>query len=285
MPREPPVLPSTAGARTVGQQNTEEQWARATDVQDATVSVVAPPVMILGCGRSGTSIFGELFEHIPVYEYRSEPPFEDVMAADYGRPQAFKVPRDSDRFGAPQPGLSFPLGVMRDARPDMRFFWIVRHPLDAISSLRIGIAKDWGHHPRPPDWRDWLDRPLVAQCAHHWAFLNTAGYGQVRDVATVVRFEDMIGDPASFAAGICRSLGLDPAAFAETLAGWSERVQDSNNEKFVEAQTSRGYSRPDHSRRVGRWQENLTTEDVDLAWPVVAAAAAQFGYTRNPDGT
>ena len=252
-------------------------------MRESKVSAAPPPVMILGCGRSGTSIFGELFEHIPVYRYQSEPPFEDVMAADYSRPQAFKVPRDSDRFGAPQPGLSFPLGAMRAHRPDMQFFWIVRHPLDAISSLRIGIAQNWGHHPRPPDWQAWLDRPLVAQCAHHWAFLNTAGYGQVKDLAKVVKFEDMIADPAAFAAGVCHALGLDPADFAETLAAWSDRVQDSNNAKFVEAMTSRGYSRPDHSRRVGRWQENLSAEDVDLAWPIVEAAATPFGYSRDGD--
>jgi hypothetical protein len=240
--------------------------------------------MILGCGRSGTSIFGELFEHIPVYTYRSEPPFEDVMGADYRRPQAFKVPRDSDRFGKPEPGLSFPLSAMRALRPDRRFFWIVRHPLDAISSLRVGIAQNWGHHPRPPDWQDWLGRPLVEQCAHHWAFLNRAGYGQMKDVATVVRFEDMIAEPAGFAAGVCRTLGLDPADFADSLAVWSNRVQDSNNAKFVEARTSRGYSRPDHTRRVGRWRENLAAEDVDRAWPIVAEAAATFGYTRDRVG-
>jgi hypothetical protein len=68
----------------------------------------------------------------------------------------------------------------------------------------------------------------------------------------------------------------DPA----DLDGWADRVQDSNNERFVEAETSRGYSRPDHSRRVGRWR-NLA-EDVDRAWPIVEdAASAQFGYTRS----
>ena len=36
-------------------------------------------VIILGCGRSGTSIFGELFEHIPGYMYYSEPPFDVVV--------------------------------------------------------------------------------------------------------------------------------------------------------------------------------------------------------------
>jgi len=234
--------------------------------------------MILGCGRSGTSIFGELFQHIPHYTYRSEPPFEDVMAADYGTPQAFKVPRDSDRFGAPKPGLSFPLAAMRQHRPDMRFFWIVRHPLDAIASLRVGIAQDWGHHPRPPDWQDWLDRPLVERCAHHWAFVNRSGYGQVRDIARVVTFEAMIADPEAFARGVATGLGIDPDAIAGTLASWARRVQDTNNERFVEAETSRGYSRPDHRHRVGRWRENLTEEDVARAWPIVEDAAAQFGY-------
>jgi hypothetical protein len=104
-----------------------------------------PPVMILGCGRSGTSIFGELFEHLPDYQYRSEPAFADVVDADYTSPLAFKVPRESEGF-SPDPGQSFPLAALMRNRPDMRLFWIVRHPLDAICSLRVGIAKNW----RPP---------------------------------------------------------------------------------------------------------------------------------------
>jgi hypothetical protein len=103
-------------------------------------------------------------------------------------------------------------------------------------------------------------------------------------VANVVRFEEMIADPGGFGDGICRKLGLDPAEFADSLAAWSNRVQDSNNEKFVEARTSRGYSRPDHTRRVGRWQENLAAEDVERVWPIVAEAAAAFGYRRDPAG-
>jgi hypothetical protein len=76
-------------------------------------------------------------------------------------------------------------------------------------------------------------------------------------------------------------LGIAPASIAPALDGWADRVQDSNNERFVEAETSRGYSRPDHSRRVGRWRENLSAEDVDRAWPIVTEAAAQFGYDRS----
>ncbi len=238
----------------------------------------SPPVMILGCGRSGTSIFGELFEHLEDYAYRSEPPFAEVMTADYAVPQAFKVPHQSDGF-APDPGLSFPLSELCSRVPEMKFFWIVRHPLDAICSLRVGIAKDWGHHPKPPDWRDWTDRSLISRCAHHWAYLNSQGYAQVAHLATVVRFEDMIGDPARFAQNICHALGFNDSKRDASLAGWAQRVQNTNNARFVEARTSRPYSRADHSVRVERWRESLSRAEVAEALPIVSRAAASFGYT------
>jgi len=236
--------------------------------------------MILGCGRSGTSIFGELFDHIDHYRYCSEPPFDAVVSADFSVPRAFKVPHESPGFEPPEPGLSFPLHVLRRQVPDMRFFWIVRHPLDAVASLRVGISQDWGHHPRPPDWREWLDRPLLERCAHHWAFLNTAGYRQVAPFAALRSFEDMIRGPLDFARGVCREIGLDSESVADALKVWARRVQDTNNEDFVEAETSRSYSRPDHSRRVGRWRENLTETEVAQVWPIAAEAADQFGYAR-----
>jgi len=241
------------------------------------VSRSPPPVMILGCGRSGTSIFGELFDHIGDYAYQSEPPFETVMAADYSRPQAFKVPRESEAH-SPDPGLPFPLSTLLQCVPGMKFFWIVRHPLDAISSLRVGISKNWGHHPRPPDWRDWLSRPLVERCAHHWAFLNSVRFEQVKDRATVVRFKTMIDDPEGFAVFVCKTLGIDDADRTEGIAAWSKRVQNTNNPSFVEAKTSRDYSRRDHSVRVGRWRENLSEADVIRVLPLIAEASRSFDY-------
>ncbi len=236
-----------------------------------------PDAMILGCGRSGTSIFGELFEHLPHYTYASEPPFSDVVATDFSSPAAFKVPRESDGF-PPTPGLSFPLDAFLQAKPNTALFWIVRHPLDTVCSLRIGIAKAWGHHPRPPDWRDWLQRPLLERCAHHWTYINRHGFRQVEGRATLVRFEEMIANPAAFAEKVCRTIGLPVADAVEAVAAWSDRVQDSNNERFVEAKTSRSYSRPDHAVRVGRWRENLTLEQAKNVWSMVEGTAEKFGY-------
>lgn len=234
--------------------------------------------MILGCGRSGTSIFGELFETLSLYSYFSEPLFGRYLESDFRRPVAVKVPEEDPQYES-TPGLSFPLETLLAEVPSpKRFYWAVRHPLDAICSLRPGISNNWGHHPKPPDWRDWLARPLLERCAHHWNYLNSTGYAAVRQLAAPKRFEDMIRDPRGFAEAICEEVGLDPTEHDAELAAWARRVQDTNNRDFVEAKTSRNYSRPDHSRRVGRWKENLTAEQVAALVPMVRQAAEQFGY-------
>lgn len=233
--------------------------------------------MILGCGRSGTSIFGEFFAYLSDYRYLSEPDFAKVVAADFARPQAFKVPRESKNFTA-DPGLSFPLETLKARAPTMRYFWIVRHPLDAICSLRVGIENSWGHHPRPPDWQDWLERPLIEQCAHHWDYINCIGFNQVARIAKLVRFEEMINDAEQFALEVVQELGIDENYARENIYRWSTRVQNSNNANFVEAMTSRNYSRADHSVRVGRWRENLTAPEIETIVPIIEETAVKFGY-------
>ncbi len=234
--------------------------------------------IILGCGRSGTSIFGELFEHLSPFAYYSEPAFDDLLHFDFSRPVAVKVPRESANHPA-TPGLSFPLETLLETVPGaVRLYWQVRHPLDTICSLRVGISQNWGHHPKPPDWQDWLERPLVERCAHHWAYINTVGYRQVQHLVTVKTFEEMLGDPLQFARSVGKDVGSDVSHERE-LAQWAKRVQNTNNEHFVEAETSRNYSRPDHTVKVERWKENLTWDEVKSVLPFVREAAPTFGYS------
>jgi hypothetical protein len=204
-----------------------------------------PPVLILGCGRSGTSIFGELFQGLATYQYRSEPDFVDMLAT-FGQSRAAKVPIESGNFSA-DPGLSFPLNILLSEHPSTKIFWIVRHPFDAVCSLRIGIGNGWCHHPRPPDWETWLDRSLVERCAHHWAYINSYGYESVRDCATLVRYEDLVRSPLEFAEDVCVKVGLSPSDHIRTLKVWADRVQNTNNKQFVEALTSRTHSLEDEA--------------------------------------
>lgn len=234
-------------------------------------------VVILGCGRSGTSIFGELFKHLTPYQYFSEPTYQTLIKMDKTSPIAVKVPR-SDPGYPPNPGLSVPMDHLYEIMSNPVIFWQVRHPLDTICSLKVGISKNWGHHPRPPDWQEWLDRTLVERCAHHWHYINSTGYAQVKDFCHVTRFEDMLHNPREFTDEVLDIINLDRESQDLHLAAWINRVQDSNNEKFIEAETSRAYSTQDHSVRVGRWKENLTQEEIDTVLPMVSMTASQFGY-------
>ncbi len=151
------------------------------------------------------------------------------MAADFTRPTACKVPRESEGH-PPPPGPSFPLDAWLAQAPAAKILWIVRHPLDAICSLRIGI----GDHDR---------RSAGLREGH-----SRRGRGRSDRRRAAAR-------------------------------RWAARVQDSNGPGFVEAVTSRGYSRQDHARRVGRWRENLTEAQARGLWPLVRPAAELFGYS------
>ncbi len=235
-------------------------------------------VVVLGCGRSGTSIFGELFEHLTAYRYYSEPAYQTLIELEKTSPIAVKVPLSDPQY-PPNPGLSVPLDHLNEILADPVIFWQVRHPLDTICSLKVGISKNWGHHPRPHDWEEWLNRPLIEQCAHHWHYINSVGYDQVKDLCHISRFEDMLLDTQNFAEQVLDRINYQVDEPHEGLSAWIDRVQDSNNEKFIEAETSRAYSTKDHSVRVGRWKENLTPEEIDTALPMVSKTASQFGYS------
>lgn len=236
-------------------------------------------VLILGCGRSGTSIFGEFFQHLSGYTYYSEPSYADLKQYDYSQPIAIKVPTESNHF-LPTEGLSFPLADLLQTIPKpLTIFWQIRHPLDTICSLKVGIAKNWGHHPRPLDWQDWLTKPLIEQCAHHWNYLNTVGYEKVADLVEISKFEDAVLNPLTFATNICELANVDMQEEAQNIQNWCNRVQNTNNTKFVEAMTSRPYSTKNHKVKVGRWRENLTAQEVEQVWPIVEFTAKRFGYT------
>ncbi len=92
----------------------------------------------------------------------------------------------------------------------------------------------------------------------------------------------MIGDPMSFARSICALVGIDVHGESAAILEWAARVQNTNNVAFVEANTSRNYSRRDHEVRIGRWRENLTGDEADRAWSIVSEPAKRFGYEQ-PD--
>jgi hypothetical protein len=236
-------------------------------------------VCVLGCGRSGTSILGELFQSIPNYRYYPEPEWSEFKSIDFSTPVAVKVPRTAPGVD-PTIGLPFNMDELYRYFPRSGIlFWQLRHPLDTVCSLQVGISKNWGHQPRPHEYKDWLNRSLIEQCAYHWNYINTRGFQQVKKMAVVNRFEDMILNPCKTALSCLKlaEIPIEKQVLAQVNA-WSGRVQDEDNEKFQEADCSRPYSRNDHKHKVGRWKENLSAEEIAIVVPIVSEGAKLFDY-------
>ena len=85
-------------------------------------------------------------------------------------------------------------------------------------------------------------------------------------------------DSSKFSREICVQLEIDPELHNLELKSWNRRVQNNNNEDFIEALTSRPYSTQDHRKKINRQKENSTKENIDEIVPMVRQTAAQFGY-------
>jgi hypothetical protein len=241
--------------------------------------VMPKHVVILGCGRGGTSMLGELFEALSCYRYFFHSDWDTVRDLDYsGGAVALKRPRAAT--GAPMtPGLPFVIEEFLKSIPEPRaFFWQVRHPLDSICSLRPGIEAGWWHSPKPPDWEEWLCRPLVERCAYHWAYVNGPGYEAIREFSVVNKYEDMIASPHNIALRICVEAGVDTNAYAGEIRRWAELVSNEKSDQSYEAKHQDRWSRLDHHVRVGRWRENLSSDEVRSVLPIVSKAAGNFAY-------
>ena len=94
----------------------------------------------------------------------------------------------------------------------------------------------------------------------------------------VTKFEDLVRDSSKFSKDICEQLEIDPESHGLELKSWNRRVQNNNNEDFIEALTSRPYSTQDHHNKINRWKENLAKANLDIIVPMIRQTAAQFGY-------
>ncbi|MCA9349297.1 sulfotransferase domain-containing protein [Candidatus Saccharibacteria bacterium] len=159
-------------------------------------------VLILGCGRSGTSIFGELFESNYFFDYMFEPSVNDVLQNKPGicRRTAAKVPKSSGKDNSP--GLSINLEEFhKKTKADYKYIFIVRHPLDTICSLKPGIAENWSHNPKPPNYRYLQKNKSLAECcAFHWDHINRAGLDSMLSIAgkdnvLIVKYEEFVNNP------------------------------------------------------------------------------------------
>jgi hypothetical protein len=150
------------------------------------------------------------------------------------------------------------------ARPNMRFVVVVRHPLDVIASNLAAPfrAEDLQH------WGETFFLSMARHWVHHQRLVLELLHDRGTSRALLLRYEDVVADPAGATAKLARFLG-QPVAVAEPSA--SEVVLSWEHWKrwsFEEIVPS----------AVGTWSRRLSVDQTRRAARIVGRLAHQFGY-------
>lgn len=248
---------------------------------------VSQPVFIVGCSRSGTTLFAELFgAHPDVCNVMDASQVWDLRyykkSADDHRDE-----NDANFWETSRIRTSFGLRVLKSGKsrlinknnqnslrlrylkcifPDAYVIHVVRDARPVVLSNLSRLEKDsyrraypFGRFPKPVAWRSYLDKPLVEQFAHQWNDITTEVrkdgprlFGPDRFIE--VKFEEFCADPKRSLETLDRFCALpagdrDPALLASIGSGESDA-----------------------------WTSRLIPEDIDRIDEITGRQMAAFGY-------
>lgn len=290
----------------------EEVPSLPDDVLELGQALIPRPVFLVGCARSGTSILGEALAEHPRIAYLFEvsriwndlvPPKGDhrLVASDAtssvaeeiyralaqkrdelypgGGPDASTPGRDVLLEKNPKHVLRIPF--LQALFPHGRYVHILRDGRDTVASLMFRNRGDHWGHLEIPGWRDLLERYPQRnhiRCAHQWrdsvrlARLDAASLPP--DSRAEVRYEALLERPKPVVDGILEFIGLEPDPAVDAFL---PRIQDSTRGSYHARKQVRHYI-DNHSRRVGRFHENLSPEQIREVEEVCGDLLEELGY-------
>lgn len=245
------------------------------------------PVFIVGCSRSGTTLFAEIFgDHPDVCNVMDvaqiwDPDYYAWNSDDY-RDASRATPWEASRIRTSL-GLrlllsgrsrlvnknnqnSLRLRFIRKLYPDARIVHVLRDARPVVLSNVSRLAKDgyrrsfpFGRFPKPVAWRDYLEKPLIEQFAHQWrdvtAIARDDGLRLFGEEAYIeVRFEEFCADPVVELERLDRFCGLRPGL---RHPGIADRIASGESDA---------------------WRDRLLGADLDRIMQIAGAQLAALGY-------
>lgn len=147
-----------------------------------------------------------------------------------------------------------------DRFPDIAFVQLVRDPRDIVAS-------SYAFQDKQP--AAWQQATFEQRIEHLDTFLRESSRMLAGRDHTIVRYEDLMADPAGEAAKLLAFLGVDPAPEVQDF------LDGSAQQMFASHGTS---SSPEAS--VGRWRRDLSPEQQVAANRMLAEVLDRFGYER-----
>jgi hypothetical protein len=264
-------------------------------------SLSGAPVFLIGCARSGTSILGEaiaahprvayLFEASAIWNTLvPEQPDHRLTGAQASAPVAraidaalAKERRDlpGDVLVEKNPKHVIRIPFLEAIYPDARFLHIIRDGRDTVASLMFrNRGEHWGHL-EIPGWRELLKRYPTenhVRCAHQWRDAVTVAQADGRSLPPSryheVRYETLLRDATGVVGKVLEFLDLPPHPEVDRFL---PRIQDATEGSYHAKKQVRHYI-DNHSRRIGRYRENLTPPQVNEVEAVCGDLLRRLGY-------
>ncbi len=215
------------------------------------------PIFIVGCSRSGTTLFVDIFaRHAELANWTEG---AQLFELDYYNPQLDHLRDETDaslfhrrrlavqiglftrlsgkrRFVNKHPQNSLRIRFLRRIFPNALFIHVIRDGRAVVRSSQAQIRRDrfrqripFGNFPKPPQWRAYRDLPEAAQFAHQW--VDVIDY--IRGCFTPddagrsyfeLRYEDFCADPRHCLERLDAFCGLSPTGRAgETVPAAFDR--------------------------------------------------------------
>ena len=261
------------------------------------------PVFLVGCARSGTSILGEVLDSHPRVKYLFEVNpiwkrlFGDrkddrlaVMAAE-GREAIQQLQSEvSDIIVGEPPGTilvdknpkhTLRIAFLDQAFPACRVIHIIRDGRDTIASLMFrNRAREWGHL-KIPGWADLLSQyPEKNHCrsAHQWRDSVRIAREESKlllpDRYLEVRFEDLVLNSQAAVENVLNFVGLE---MTDEVKQATTKIQDETAGSYHAKRQVRHFV-DNHTRRVGRYNENLSAEQLREIMEICGDLMEELGY-------
>lgn len=244
------------------------------------------PIFVVGCSRSGTSIFTKFFsrhkelanwsEAALLFELDYYNPeidhFKDrssVNSADSVRIKVllslYLFVKRKRRLVNKHPQNSLRLEYLNELFPDAFFIHLIRDGRDvAHSNYRKAKEEQFrhlypfGNFPKPIGWKDYLRLPPLTQFALQWRdvveYVHATGTGILSNRFIEVKYEDFCTDPHLLLRQIDIFCGLRPGNRSIT-------------------KIPRGFS-----SRNGQWRRELSEKQKHEAESTISESLARFGY-------
>jgi hypothetical protein len=175
----------------------------------------------------------------------------------------------ADRYGEKTPKHLLWWRPLTEARPSMRVVAVVRDPRSVVAS---NLAAPWATDISEWDWGD----DLYVAMAERWrveqeqVLLMTAALGPR---CTVLRYEDVVVDPAASRRAIARLIEVDdtiPVAGRSSAPAIVLPWETWKAEALAEV----------HSGRIEAWRTDLGEQRARVVSGLCAGTMARFGYGR-----